>query len=131
MILHTSGTTGRPKGATTSQRARVSSALNMLLDEFSADERDGMVHVAPMSHGSGSKILAYFMRGARNITLAKFDPGTFFEAVPSSGGTSTFVVPTMIRMLLDSPHCTPASVAASATSPTAERPCRSRSRRRR
>jgi acyl-CoA synthetase (AMP-forming)/AMP-acid ligase II len=111
MILHTSGTTGRPKGATTSQRARVSSALNMLLDEFSADERDGMVHVAPMSHGSGSKILAYFMRGARNITLAKFDPGSFFEAVSSSGGTSTFVVPTMIRMLLDSTACTPASVA--------------------
>ena len=51
----------------------------MLLDEFSADERDGMVHVAPMSHGSGSKILAYFMRGARNITLAKFDPGSLFR----------------------------------------------------
>jgi acyl-CoA synthetase (AMP-forming)/AMP-acid ligase II len=101
MILHTSGTTGRPKGATTTQRARLAATFNMLLDEFSADERDGMVHVAPMSHGSGSKILAYFIRGARNITLARFDPGMFFSAVTQSGGTSTFVVPTMIRMLLD------------------------------
>ena len=40
-----------------------------------------MVHVAPMSHGSGSKILAYFVRGARNITLPKFEPATFFEAM--------------------------------------------------
>jgi acyl-CoA synthetase (AMP-forming)/AMP-acid ligase II len=111
MILHTSGTTGRPKGATTSQRARIASMTAMLLDEFVAKPSDGMIHVAPMSHGSGSKILAYFVRGARNVTLAKFDPRTFFEAVASSGGTSTFVVPTMIRMLLDAPECRPERVA--------------------
>jgi acyl-CoA synthetase (AMP-forming)/AMP-acid ligase II len=104
MILHTSGTTGRPKGATTTQRARVAANLNMLLDEFSAGPDDGMVHVAPMSHGSGSKILAYYVRGARNITLPKFDPGTFLHACTTLGGTSTFVVPTMIRMLLDAPE---------------------------
>ena len=103
MILHTSGTTGRPKGATTSQHARVMSMLNMLLDEFSPNENDGMVHMAPMSHGSGSKILAFYTRGARNITLPKFDPELFFKAVTTQGGTSTFVVPTMIRMLLDAP----------------------------
>jgi len=101
MILHTSGTTGRPMGATTSQRARVAATVNMLLDEFSAGERDGMLHMAPMSHGSGSKILAYFVRGARNVTLAKFDPEAFLQAVASAGVTSTFVVPTMIRLLLD------------------------------
>jgi len=54
-----------------------------------------------MSHGSGSKILAYFVRGARNLTLAKFDPEVFLDAVASAGVTSTFVVPTMIRLLLD------------------------------
>ncbi|HEV3213336.1 MAG TPA: AMP-binding protein [Acidimicrobiales bacterium] len=111
MILHTSGTTGRPKGATTSQRARVAATAAMLLDEFDARRHDGMVHVAPMSHGSGSKILAYFVRGARNVTLAKFAPATFFAAMRASGGTSTFVVPTMIRMLLDDPGCTPEAVA--------------------
>ncbi|HEV3329123.1 MAG TPA: AMP-binding protein, partial [Acidimicrobiales bacterium] len=111
MILHTSGTTGRPKGATTSQAARIASMTAMLLDEFGAHRHDGMVHVAPMSHGSGSKILAYFVRGARNVTLGKFEPATFFAAMRASGGTSTFVVPTMIRMLLDDPSCTPEAVA--------------------
>jgi acyl-CoA synthetase (AMP-forming)/AMP-acid ligase II len=104
MILHTSGTTGRPKGATTSQRARVAATLNMLLDEYAAGQGDGMVHMAPMSHGSGSKILAYFMRGGRNLTLSKFDPGMFLRVVAEEMGTSTFVVPTMIRMLLDAPE---------------------------
>jgi acyl-CoA synthetase (AMP-forming)/AMP-acid ligase II len=103
MILHTSGTTGRPKGATTTQRARVLSAVNMLLDEFMPSEDDGMVHAAPMSHGSGSKILPFYTRGARSITLSRFDPDLFFKAVTTQGGTSTFLVPTMIRMLLDAP----------------------------
>ncbi|HVX23269.1 MAG TPA: AMP-binding protein [Acidimicrobiales bacterium] len=103
MILHTSGTTGHPKGATTSQAARIASATNMWLDEFLPTTTDGMVHVAPMSHGSGSKILCFFLRGARNVTLRRFDPTTFFAAVADDGGTSTFVVPTMVRMLLDAP----------------------------
>jgi long-chain acyl-CoA synthetase len=101
MILHTSGTTGRPKGATTSQRARVAGTANMLLDEFSPLPADGMVHMAPMSHGSGSKILSFFVRGARNVTMGKFDPEVFAEIVRTGQGTSSFVVPTMIRMLLD------------------------------
>jgi acyl-CoA synthetase (AMP-forming)/AMP-acid ligase II len=75
----------------------------MLLDEFMPNENDGMVHVAPMSHGSGSKILSFYTRGARNITLPRFDPELFFNAVTTQGGTSTFLVPTMIRMLLDAP----------------------------
>lgn len=104
MILHTSGTTGRPKGATTSQSARIAATSNMLLDEFSADVHDVMIHAAPMSHGSGSKILAYFVRGARNVVLPKFEPELFFQTVARLGGTSTFVVPTMIQMLLNAPE---------------------------
>lgn len=111
MILHTSGTTGRPKGATTSQTARITATTQMLLDEFPAGPEDGMVHVAPMSHGSGSKILAFYVRGARNVTLGKFDPEAFFDALASNGGTSSFVVPTMIRMLLDTPRSSRADVS--------------------
>lgn len=103
MILHTSGTTGRPKGATTSHAARIAANTQMLLDEFSVGPDDGMIHVAPMSHGSGSKILAFYIRGARNVTLRKFDPDAFFHAIAEHGGTSSFLVPTMIRMLLDAP----------------------------
>jgi acyl-CoA synthetase (AMP-forming)/AMP-acid ligase II len=101
MILHTSGTTGRPKGATTSQRSRIASMASMVLEEFTPSRTDGMVHAAPMTHGSGSKILAFYTRGARNVTLPRFEPEEFFAAMRAHGGTSSFVVPTMIRMLLD------------------------------
>ena len=62
-----------------------------------------MVHAAPMTHGSGSKILAFYTCGACNVLLSRFDPEAFFAAMHPGGGTSTFVVPTMIRMLLDTP----------------------------
>ncbi len=101
-ILYTSGTTGRPKGATSSVRGRIAATVNMLADELDAGPGDGMIHAASVSHGSGSKILAYFSRGARNILLRKFDPELFFWTVEHELGTASFLVPTMINMLLES-----------------------------
>lgn len=101
VVLHTSGTTGHPKGATWTDRSRRAALRNMITDEYAMGPGDGMIHVAPLAHGSGSKLLAYFVRGARNIVLPSFDPTTFFNAVERLDGTSTFAVPTMIRMLLD------------------------------
>ena len=60
-----------------------------------------MVHAGPLSHGSGSKVLMYFTRGARNVLIPKFDPEVFLRAVSEWGATSSFFVPTMIQMLVD------------------------------
>ena len=102
-LLYTSGTTGRPKGAMLADRCRVTATLMSTSEEFCAGPGDGMIHAGPLSHGSGSKVLTFFTRGARSILLAKFDPAAFFAAVSEHGGTSTFVVPTMIQMLVE--HC--------------------------
>jgi acyl-CoA synthetase (AMP-forming)/AMP-acid ligase II len=59
-----------------------------------------------MAHGSGSKTLAYFIRGARNITVSKFDPEQFLAIVERERTTATFVVPTMIAMLIDAAKTT-------------------------
>ena len=99
-IMYTSGTSGKPKGAVASDAGRIAATVNMLLDEISPGPGDGMLHVGSMCHGSGSKVLAYFLRGARNVTLAKFEAETFFDTVRENGITGTFVVPTMIGMLL-------------------------------
>ncbi|GGO97197.1 class I adenylate-forming enzyme family protein [Wenjunlia tyrosinilytica] len=100
-IMYTSGTSGRPKGATASVAGRVASTVNMLLDEIDPKAGDAMLHVGSMCHGSGAKVLAYYLRGARNVTLPKFAPSTFFDTVVEHGITGTFVVPTMIGMLLE------------------------------
>jgi acyl-CoA synthetase (AMP-forming)/AMP-acid ligase II len=101
-LLYTSGTTGRPKGAMLADRCRVTATLMTLAEEFCPTPDDGMIHAGPLSHGSGSKVLTFFTRGARSITMAKFDPAAFFACV-EAGGTSTFIVPTMVQMLVD--HC--------------------------
>jgi acyl-CoA synthetase (AMP-forming)/AMP-acid ligase II len=111
LIMHTSGTTGEPKGSVLSDGARVAAATHMLLHEFAPDGDDGMIHAAPMSHGSGSKVVPFFIRGARSVPLERFDAAQFWRAVRDLGGTASFLVPTMIRMLLDGPPPEPATVA--------------------
>jgi acyl-CoA synthetase (AMP-forming)/AMP-acid ligase II len=100
-LLYTSGTTGRPKGAMLLDECRVCATAMSLVEEFTVTPSDGMIHAGPLSHGSASKLLTFFVRGARNIVLPKFEPELFVRAVRDSGGTSSFVVPTMISMLVD------------------------------
>jgi long-chain acyl-CoA synthetase len=100
-ILYTSGTTGRPKGATSTVAGRLAATTNMLSDELDARRGDAMAHLGAMAHGSGSKVLAYYLRGARNVPVPKFDPEAFLHQIVSERITGTFLVPTMIAMLVD------------------------------
>ncbi len=100
-IMYTSGTTGRPKGATHSHAGRVAATVNMLAGEIRADSHSAMLHCAPLSHGSGSKLLTFMALGARNVVLPRFDPGEFAQAIERYGCTHSFMVPTMLQMLLD------------------------------
>lgn len=101
VILYTSGTTGRPKGALSTVRSRTAATLNMLVSELDLVEGDGMLHAGPLSHGSGSKVMAVLLRGARNLVMTKFDPDEFLRRAQDEAATSSFLVPTMISMLAD------------------------------
>lgn len=100
-LLYTSGTTGRPKGALHSQGGRVAALVNMLASELSADARSVMVHCGPLSHGSGSKVLTFLALGATNLIMPRFDPEVLAHHVIEHGGSHSFMVPTMLQMLLD------------------------------
>jgi len=74
----------------------------MLSDELRhIGPEDAMAHAAPMSHGSGSKMLAYLLRGARNVPLAVFDPEQLLEQSVTHRLTASFMVPTMVNMLTE------------------------------
>jgi hypothetical protein len=58
-LFYTSGTTGRPKGVTLTQRNMMAAVLNYLADLDGIEPGDAIIHAAPMSHGSGFYILPH------------------------------------------------------------------------
>lgn len=103
-IFYTSGTTGRPKGATLTHRNLVAAATNCLADIFDFQSGDRVLHVAPLSHGSGLYLLPSLARGAKNIISDRpsFQPDEILDMVAAERITAfAFVAPTMIVRLLD------------------------------
>jgi acyl-CoA synthetase (AMP-forming)/AMP-acid ligase II len=105
-IFYTSGTTGRPKGATLTHRNIIASAVNCLSDVFDFRQDDRVLHVAPLSHGSGIYLIPSLARGAENVIhdRAGFRPAEVFDTVAELSITViAFVAPTMIVRFLESP----------------------------
>jgi acyl-CoA synthetase (AMP-forming)/AMP-acid ligase II len=103
-LAYTGGTTGKPKGVMLTTHIEIAEISNFLVDVLPDLRRgDTMLHGAPVTHGSGGFLLPHLMRGARNVILPKFDPESFIEALERERATATFLVPTMISMLLDQP----------------------------
>ena len=101
-ILYTSGTTGRPKGAAHSQGGRVAGTLNMFASELRGFDRSPVyLHVAPLSHGSGAKILPTIAAGGCNVVVPRFDPELMAATIRAEHVTHTFLVPTIIQRLLE------------------------------
>jgi acyl-CoA synthetase (AMP-forming)/AMP-acid ligase II len=103
-IFYTSGTTGRPKGATLSHRNLIAAAVNCLADIYRFGPDDRALHAAPLSHGCGIYLIPAFAGGAENVIYDQpgFEPDAVLAAIASARITVLpFVAPTMIVRLLD------------------------------
>jgi long-chain acyl-CoA synthetase len=104
-LFYTSGTTGRPKGVTLTQRNMMAAVLNYLADLDGIEPGDSIIHAAPMSHGSGFYILPHVARAGLNVVPASggFDPAEIFELLRVHRGVTMFAAPTMVKRLVEHP----------------------------
>lgn len=101
---YTGGTTGQPKGAVLTMRSEHTELAHFLLDLLPGiGPGDVMLHAAPVIHASGAFFLPHLVRGAHNVVMTRWDPSAYLEELQSTEATASFLVPTMIAMVVDEP----------------------------
>ncbi len=104
VILYTSGTTGRPKGAVLTHANLTFNTMNQLahVDILSSDLA---LCMCPLFHatGLGQVSLPTLFKGGTVVVVPKFDPGLVLSTVAALRVASFSAVPTMLAMLCDHP----------------------------
>ncbi len=97
LIMYTSGTTGRPKGALLTHGNMTWSCLNQILGfDFTPDERT--LGLAPLFHigGLNGTLNPTLLRGGCVVLVRGFDPAGTLAVVAEQRVTSFFAVATML-----------------------------------
>ncbi len=100
LLVYTSGTTGRPKGAVLDQRALLFNALNAL-HTFRMTAGDRVLTVLPLFHVGGLNIQTTpaLYAGAEVILHPRFDPDAAFDAIRDQRPTLSLLVPAVMQAL--------------------------------
>lgn len=105
MILYTSGTTGRPKGALITHGMIAWNAFNTI-HRLDLTGRDVSFNAAPFYHTGGWNVLLtpFLFKGGHTYLLDGFDPERILRLCDEGRITILWGVPTMLRMLADHPR---------------------------
>ncbi len=101
LVLHTSGTTSRPKLVPLRHRNLFASAEGIAAT-YRLGQDDIAMCVMPLFHIHGlmASTMATFWSGGTVVVPSKFDPMTFWPAVKDHGATWYSAVPTIHQLLL-------------------------------
>mgnify|MGYP000002592172 FL=1 len=102
-LLYTGGTTGRPKGVMLSHAGIATCSLSLTAAAPNGGDAPGL-HVAPFFHIGGVGVIFQFAyRRAPQVIMPAFDAGEALRLIEEERVGDIFVVPTMLRWLLDHP----------------------------
>lgn len=97
VIMYTSGTTGRPKGAVLTHDNMLWNAVNMLSAGPGIASSDVTIAAAPLFHigALGLSALPLLYAGGTVVVVPAFDPAGFLDLMAAHAVTTQFLVPAM------------------------------------
>jgi fatty-acyl-CoA synthase len=104
LLVYTSGTTGRPKGAIHTQAAMLANAEAAIAAQ-DLDATSWVLTVLPLFHVGGLCIqtLPTLLAGGTVELHPRFEPGAWLRAVAERRPTTSLLVPAVMRALVDHP----------------------------
>ena len=103
ILLYTSGTTSKPKGVMLTHGQLTTYVMNHS-EAADGSDRGSSVICIPNYHVAGAtSICNSIYTGRRLILMSQFDAGKWLYAIEHEKGTQAFLVPTMMKQVLDHP----------------------------
>jgi fatty-acyl-CoA synthase len=104
VLLYTSGTTGRPKGAILTHGNLTWNSINVLVDVDVASTDVALI-ISPLFHAAslGMGLLPILLKGGTAILERRFDAGRALQLIDQHGVTMLSGVPTTFQFLAEHP----------------------------
>ncbi len=104
LIVYTSGTTGKPKGAVLTQSALLWNAFNSI-HAHDLGQSDHVLNALPMFHvgGLNNQTLPALLAGATVTLHRRFDPGLWLADVAQRRPTLSILVPAAMQAIISHP----------------------------
>jgi Acyl-CoA synthetases (AMP-forming)/AMP-acid ligases II len=104
VLIYTSGTTSQPKGVALSYLNLSVYVTNTMSPADPGEDAEVTLLSVPIFHVAGvTPIMSSVWGGRTLVILPQFDPELWLKAVQSERVTHSFVVPTMLKRIMDHP----------------------------